>query len=89
MKIETTKIPDGCINFAKELAESATKHGIKSFSTKLTLDSDIHGFDGSFRGDLTIHFSSKDGRGRPCDNLSIRVETTLIKNIVSTPESCS
>lgn len=89
MEIKTTDIPDGCIEFAKELAASAKKQGIRSFSTKLTLDRDVYDLNKNFRGDLTVHFSSKDGRGRPCDNLSITIETTLTQSIVNNPESSS
>ncbi len=89
MKIETTGLPVGIIEFAKTLAASAKGNGIKSFTTKIELDRDMYDLDRSFNGNLTINFSAKDGRGRPCDNLSVSLDTHLTQSIVYTPESCS
>lgn len=85
-KFNAPEIPDNYVLFAKDMAESARKYGIESFTMIFKPDFDnrmSHSIDGT----LKIHFSKADGRGRPANNLSIAVDTSLRLAISATPES--
>ena len=44
-------------------------------------------WDRRVRGEAVIHFADKDGRGRPCRNLSVVFDAHIEHAIVSTEES--
>lgn len=82
------EIPESHVIFAKAVADAATANGIDDFT--LTYSPRRHGvseMDRSFRGTLKITFSQSDGRGRPCRNLAIEMESTLRLKIESNPPS--
>lgn len=85
-KFDAPEIPETYSLFAKEVAEIAKKHGIQSFSMDFEPDYRQQ-VSYSIHGKLRINFSAKDGRGRPADNLSITLETSLLMTISETPES--
>lgn len=83
--ITPPSIPQSYVNFAKALAALADSHGIKTAQIKITPDwqdeaRNIH-------GDVQINYSSKDGRGRPCVNLDIYLNTHTRLAVVTNPES--
>lgn len=85
--VETITIPEAHIKFAEEVTALAEANGIKQFK----LEYDPHHLEGSWdhriRGNAIITYSAKDGRGRPCKNLGIHIETAITHKIVSTPSS--
>ena len=87
-KFEMPEIPEFHAQFANEVAEAARKYGVEQFSMAYTPDFDSR-LAHSINGTLRINFSKADGRGRPANNLSITLDTTLKMTISATPESCS
>ncbi len=87
-KFEAPEIPEFHALFAKDVAEAAKKHGIDRFTLEYRPNYSLR-HNHSIHGNLKIHFSSADGRGRPANNLSIQLETSLIMTISETPESSS
>lgn len=77
-------IPESLIQLAKEVAEKAKGLNIDHFTLSFNPKWDT---TNSCHGEAKIHFSRTDGRGRPCYNLNIQVETSLRHNIEFTPES--
>jgi hypothetical protein len=87
MKIDVIDVPDTAIRFAKQMAEAAKELGIRSFSTEIKVDTNFLGKHSYMSGGIAVHYSSSDGRGRPCENLSVILKTTNTLNLVETPES--
>lgn len=88
VNITPPAIPFTHTAFAAAVAQAAEKHGIKRFN--MTYEPVYTGKLQSgqrINGDLKINYSSRDGRGRPCTNLSISLDTRLTHEIVTTPES--
>lgn len=79
-------IPENIIQFAKDVAEIARKHDVSKFNLTFTPSFEQKLLNYT-HGELTINFSSIDGRGRPANNLSIELATTLKMSITSTSES--
>lgn len=88
--ITPPEIPQQQVEFAKAVAKIATEHGIDNFTMSYRPDREQRqAASGHRHSDLKIQFSSVDGRGRPCQNLSINLEASLKLVIKSTPQSCS
>jgi hypothetical protein len=83
--ITAPTIPASYINFAKALGALADSHGIKAAQIKITPDwkDDAR----HINGDVLINYSSKDGRGRPCVNLDIYLNTHTTLAVVDNPPS--
>lgn len=86
-EITAPTIPASYISFAKAIAALAESHGIKACQLKITPDwadnaRHIH-------GDVQINYSSKDGRGRPCVNLDVYLNTVTTLPIIDEPQSFS
>ncbi len=88
-KLVPTELPENHVEFAKELAEAAKKHGIEEFTLEYKPKFDMDDTALTFWGKLKVLFSAKDGRGRPANNLSVVYETQLKHVISETPESMS
>lgn len=80
--IEPVKVPDSYIEFAKEIAKAANKFDINSINVEFTplRDYDHKERVNLFTAEAKISYSSTDGRGRPCEHLSIKInsESTVI-----------
>ncbi len=85
MNIEMPEIPDAYIELANLLATACDERGI----SKATLTIVPETFDALRRttAKVEIYFSSRDGRGRPCRNLSVALDTTIRQQIETTPPS--
>lgn len=86
-KLTAMELPDNHVQFAKDVAAAAEKHGVEKFVLEYQPEFDISNAELTFWGKLKIVFGSKDGRGRPANNLKILFETNLEHVISSTPES--
>jgi len=91
-KVKEIKVPESHIQFAKDVADLAVKHNMEFFQLKYTPDTfhdgdEIEGIYGN--ANAQIVFRAKDGRGRPCRNLTIRIDSAMEVDIESNPESCS
>lgn len=87
--IPAITLPDSYINFAKAVGALAASHGITTAQVKITPNWRDGETAQRLHGEVTINYSSKDGRGRPCDNLWIALSANLNVPIISTPESSS
>ena len=87
LSVTPPEIPGAALEFAKEIAAIAKSHDIKSFTMTVRLHSAVG--EQRFHGDLRTRYSAYDGRGRPCDNLSVEVDTVVRHDISSTPSSSS
>ena len=87
--IVAIKIPPTYVAFAKEVAALAEKNGISTCQIKLTPSWRDGEEAARLHGDVTINYSSKDGRGRPCVNLDVFVNATTHLQVVANPESSS
>lgn len=88
-ELKPAELPDSHIDFAKEIAQAARKHGIEKFTLEYQPKFDSGNTALTFWGRLKVHFSSADGRGRPANNLKISYETSLDYVVSATKESCS
>jgi hypothetical protein len=84
-------VPESHIAFAEAVAELAEQNNIESFKMVYCpdwqKDDGKRSWDRKVKGDATIVFRAKDGRGRPCRHLHIDVEARLSHSIESHPES--
>ena len=88
--IKPIEIPQSHIDFATAVADLAGKNGIAEFRMEyepLRQHQKGEEWDRRVRGKARIHFRAKDGRGRPCRNLSIEFDATVNHAIESNPES--
>ena len=84
------EIPESHIEFANAVAALAKQNHIAKFELKYDPHDEYdkgQPWGRQVRGEAVIRFSDKDGRGRPCRNLSIEFEARHSHSIVSTPES--
>jgi hypothetical protein len=72
------------IQFAKDVAALAEKRGIDAFTLKLEPK---FSYECNISGDVTVAYSAKDGRGRPCRNLIVSCNATLRHVIEENEES--
>lgn len=81
-------VPASHVAFAKAIADVAAAHGIERFEMTFrpAWRRDVLR-DMRINGDLRIVFADVDGRGRPCRNLSIRMDASLTLPIESNGES--
>ena len=92
-KIKPIEIPESHMAFASAVAKLAKENFIESFEMTYRPHSTHNGGQQWDRqlvvGDATIRFSDRDGRGRPCENLSIEVSSRTCHQIKRTDESFS
>ena len=86
-QLTPNELPDSHIEFAKEIAQAARKHGMDKFTLEYQPKFDIDNPALTFWGKLKVVFSAVDGRGRPANNLKITYDTNLEYTVSSTPES--
>lgn len=86
-KLKQAEIPESHVDFAKEIASTAKKFGIDKFTLEYKPSYDHVTTNIKYYGTLKVHFSVKDGRGRPADNLRITYESYAEHVISETPES--
>ena len=80
MKVDGLKIPQSHAEFAEAVSKLADEYGIDKFTMKYRpkFDSPANdGLDRQINGEMNIVYSSVDGRGRPCRNLSIVCDATI------------
>lgn len=90
MQITPPTIPDKHTEFAKAVAAIADTHGIDRFQMTFRPRFDDRvspDYDRRIEGDMCIHYSSVDGRGRPSRALSINLKANLVLTIVQEPTS--
>lgn len=90
--VSPTVLPQAAIDFAREFAGLCSKHNLKKADVTLNLNwNDVRGntlpVGQRFDGAIEVHFWSRDGRGRPCDNVRLTFESTLSVDVVKTRES--
>ena len=86
------EVPESHIAFAKAVAALAEENHIASFSMDYKPEGEFCGgqeWDHRTTGSASIHFAAKDGRGRPCRNLSINISATMQHAVESNQESCN
>lgn len=86
--VDPIVVPPSHIAFANEVASIAEKNGIKAF----TLEYDpgwtgVGRWDNRVKGYAKVLFTSQDGRGRPCRNLSVQFDACIRHVIETNPES--
>jgi len=89
-QVKPIEIPQSHIDFAKAVADLADVNGIAEFRMEYEpnwREEKGEQWDRRVRGKARIHFRAKDGRGRPCRNLSIEFDATVNHAIESNPES--
>ncbi len=90
LDIEPPSIPVEHITFARGVAKLADESGIDRLEIKYRPTFRGHlVVDRRIRGDLRVIYSSVDGRGRPCRNLSIQLDAALVIEVEKNPESSS
>lgn len=85
-------IPQSHADFANELAAIADKYRMDRFTMTYRPNFDERfsdKYDSRIHGDMKIHYSSVDGRGRPSKNLKVCCEANFSIQIKSNPESSS
>jgi hypothetical protein len=80
-------VPPEAVEFASKLAALAEEHGIQECSVQMRVSN--RPGDSRWNGKLRMCYTGKDGRGRPCKNVWIELDSTLRLDVVSTPESCN
>lgn len=88
--IKPIEIPPSHVAFANAVADLAEQNGIREFDLTYRPEWERVGgeeWDQRVNGKATIHFSAKDGRGRPCRNLGIQFDATIIHPIETTSPS--
>jgi hypothetical protein len=86
-EITPPSIPDKVSEFAKAVAKLANEYGIDEFRMNLKPHRRKMELDRRIHGDMHVVFSASDGRGRPCQNLSIQLQANFTVQIVENPES--
>lgn len=87
---EPIKIPQSHIDFANEVALLADKYKISKFTLEYEPHWNNDGgdeWDRRIAGKAIIRYSDKDGRQRPCKNISISIDAQLAHIIKQTPQS--
>lgn len=86
--ITPPQIPSSMVAFAQAVADIAEQYGIDKFTIAMRPDFDTRmKMDRRIDGNLKVHFSASDGRGRPCRGLAISLESRLELVLESNPES--
>jgi hypothetical protein len=88
--IKGIDIPENHVEFAKAVSELADKFGMDKFEMTYRPKYGEHldrGIDRRVNGDMKIHYSAVDGRGRPSRNLTINCEARLALDIERNPSS--
>lgn len=77
--IDPPIIPDQVVDFSKAVSDLAVQHGMERFTLTTRPNFDVRNqqHDHRIHGEMVIHFSAVDGRGRPCRNLSIQLQANL------------
>ena len=83
IQLKQIEIPQEVVDFANGVAALADKCNIDSVSVNITPEY----LSGHNYGSLNISYDTKDGRGRPCKNLCISVQSTTKLQLVSNPSS--
>ncbi len=81
-KLNGPEVPENIIELAKFAAEKAKALGIGHFTLSFNPE-----YSNDCHGEIRIIFSSADGRGRPCDNLHIKMTADMTHTIKYTPPS--
>lgn len=88
-EITPPKIPETHVAFAKAVANLAAAHGVDRFEMAFRPGWEGRrigeSYDPRIIGEMKILFSSVDGRGRPCRNLSINLQANLSLDIEKNP----
>ena len=77
-------LTDEQIQFAKDVADLAEKNGVDTFELIMKPKFD---YSCRYSGNVTVSYSSKDGRGRPCRILTMSCDATIIHVIEENEES--
>ncbi len=85
MNPEPPTVPPEAVRFASKLAALAEEHGIERCSVEMHVSN--RPGDSRWHGKLRMRYEGKDGRGRPCKNVWIELDSTLRLDVVSTPQS--
>lgn len=86
--IAPIEIPEEFQKFASQVADLATTNGIEKFTMTFVPSFDRYlEQDRRITGEMKIHFSAVDQRGRPCRSLGIHLSANHILAIESNPES--
>lgn len=84
---EPIEIPDEQIAFAEAVSKLAEENGIDKFTMKY--EPEWRDKDRRVSGEIQIYFRAKDGRGRPCRNLSFSLTANHTMTLEYNQESCS
>lgn len=83
-KVKALEIPKSHVDFANAVANIADIHGIKDFTIEYNPEFDIglNGPENFIRGNMKIHYSTTDGRGRPHKQLKISCESFVNVDVI-------
>lgn len=84
LEITPPSLPSEYETFARAVAELAKQNNIRDFTLLMRVESPL---GQRLFGEVKAVFFSKDGRGRPSENLKILIETTLELDLIKNPTS--
>ena len=87
MPLEVTPpaLPPEYESFARAVGELAKQHHMRDFTLSMRADAPLG--PRRFHGEVKAIYWTKDGRGRPSENLIIQVESTMEVDLIRNPES--
>lgn len=88
-KTESPQIPADFVAFAHAVADIAEANAIDTFTLKFKPDFMERGLEDprSEYGEITINYTKRDDRGRPCKNLNIWFDAHVRLPLISTASS--